>query len=694
MFKMQIWSKRQNWRKRIGEHAQKLRVSKNLPRERPYYIRSVIPSTERAQKLRIMTGVNTGFGGSANTHTNNVDKLQRNLISFLNCGVLNSPNINNPAGRQSAKPGHEETRFGTALPNEDPVASSTMPESWVRSTLLIRCNSLASGNSGVRSALVNGLVHMLQNNVTPVIPLRGSISASGDLTPLSYVAGALQGSPGVQVWMTDGRKGRQRLSADVALAKHLQAPLRFGPKEGLAIVNGTAVSAGVGSLALHDAHGLIILSQVLTAMGVEALSGSAESFHPFFSNCRPHPGQEEIAENVLAFLSGSKLISSDNEHDCENGDSLRQDRYSIRTAPQWLGPQIENLMLADQQLSIEVNSTTDNPIIDTHNEKILHGGNFQAMSVTSATEKIRSSLQVIGRMLFAQCTELINPALNNGLPPNLTADEPSQNFLLKGIDISIASLQAELGFLAGSVEPHVQNAEMGNQSLNSLALLSARYTHTALSVLSQLSAAYLLTLCQALDLKVLCIRFLDALEPGFEAATEECFGSCLIDLDHLYQKLWVQFKRELRKTTAMDSSERFSHIIHSLQPIIITHASSNSKPDSSLGVQAIQQWTNRLSLLSLQTYHSTRKTYAASPDAPKYLGPASKRMYQYVRGTLGVGFQISVDDGVNNKCTGGVDGYNVTIGAQVSKINAAVQNGALFVPVMECLREVDSLGEK
>ena len=690
MFKMQIWSKRQNWRKCIGKHAQKLKVFKNLSRERPYYIRSVIPSTKGTQKLRIMTGVNTGFGGSANTHTNNVDKLQRNLISFLNCGVLNPPNITNPAGRQSAKPGHEETRFVTALPNEDPVASSTMPESWVRSTLLIRCNSLASGNSGVRSALVDGLVHMLQNNLTPVIPLRGSISASGDLIPLSYVAGALQGSPAVQIWMTDRRKGRQQLSADVALAKHSQTPLRLGPKEGLAIVNGTAVSAGVGSLALHDAHGLIILSQVLTAMGVEALGGSAESFHPFFSNCRPHPGQSEAAENILAFLSGSKLLSSDNEHDCENGDSLRQDRYSIRTAPQWLGPQIENLMLADQQLSIEVNSTTDNPIIDTENQKILHGGNFQAMSVTSAVEKIRSSLQVIGRMLFAQCTELINPALNNGLSPNLTADDPSQNFLLKGIDISIASLQAELGFLAGSVEPHVQNAEMGNQSLNSLALLSARYTHTALSVLSQLSAAYLLTLCQALDLRVLYIRFLAALEPSFEAAAKESFEPYLTNLDKLHQKLWTNFRRELRKTTAMDSSERFSQIINSLQPTIITHARTNSNSDSSLGIQTIQQWNTRLSTLSLQTYQSTRKTYAANPDSSEFLGPASKRIYRYVRGTLGVEFQISVEDGVDKKFMSGVDGCNVTIGVQISKINAAIQNGALFVPVMECLRKIDN----
>ena len=568
-----------------------------------------------------------------------------------------------------------------------------MPESWVRGTLLIRSNSLASGNSGVRSTLVGGLMHMLRHNITPVIPLRGSISASGDLIPLSYVAGALQGSPGVSVWMTlPSSQGRQQIPADVALSKLSQSPLRLGPKEGLAIVNGTAVSASAGALALHDAHGLMILSQVLTAMGVEALRGSAESFDPFFSKIRPHPGQTEAARNIDRFLQGSALVSDD-DHDYENSDTLRQDRYSIRTAPQWIGPQLENLMLADQQISMEINSTTDNPIIDTDNETILHGGNFQAMSVTSALEKVRSSLQVIGRMLFSQCTELINPSFNNGLPPNLTADEPSQNFLLKGIDINVASLQAELGFLAASVTPHVQNAEMGNQSLNSLALLSARYTHTALNVLSQLSAAYLLTLCQALDLRALYAQFLLLLEPEFKSRTSELLSPYLTNVDSLHDELWLQFKRELGKTTSIDSSDRFFQIARSLQPILFTHACSSPKiPLSGNLVSALQEWTTTIFSLSHSTYHSTRASYAASPNATQILGPASKRMYGFVRGSLGVPFQMSFkhsrDPG--NVQTANCDIDGTTIGMQTEKIHAAILNGSLYVPVMECMREVEN----
>ena len=157
---------------------------------------------------------------------------------------------------------------------------------------------------------------------------------------------------------------------------------------------------------------------------------------------------------------------------------------------------------------------------------MLHGGNFQAMAVSSAMEKTRSTLQIIGRMLFAQCTELMNPALNNGLPPSLASDEPSQSFLLKGIDVNIASLQAELGFLANPIASQVQTAERNNQSLNSLALISARYTHVALDILSQLVAAHILSVCQALDLRAMHFQFLTALKPAFESSHMSNSGNC------------------------------------------------------------------------------------------------------------------------------------------------------------------------
>ena len=408
---------------------------------------------------------------------------------------------------------------------EENASDNCMPESWSRAAMLIRINSLASGHSGVRPLLVNGIVELLRKDIVPRIPLRGSISASGDLMPLSYIGGTLEGKRGLTVW-AGPRSDRRIVTADVALAEASIEPIRLGPKEGLAIINGTAVSSAVAALAVHDAKKMAVLCQILSAMSVEALCGTFESFHPLFAIVRPHPGQIDVGRNIRGFLSGSKLAQ---HNDGSKPGSLRQDRYSIRTASQWIGPVLEDLSLASRQIHIECNSVTDNPLIDIdpttgQGVRTLHGGNFQARVVTSAMEKVRMGMQSIGQMLFTQCTEIINPRLNYGLPPSLAVDEPSQSFLLKPLDIMIAALQSELGFLSNPAGTHVQPAEMGNQALNSLGLISARYTHVALDVLAQLAAAHIFTLCQALDLRAMQMQFLQTVEPILRAQTVEILG--------------------------------------------------------------------------------------------------------------------------------------------------------------------------
>lgn len=484
-----------------------------------------------------LKGVNTGFGGSADTRTQRIEELQATLTRELNCGILTDPTIKSPAIEDSPDQARASESASTngnhptpldriVLPLDDPIAATCMPEAWVRVAILIRINSLAHGHSGVRPVLVERMVGLLTEDIVPRVPLRGSISASGDLSPLSYIGGALQGKPSITVWAGDRHAGRRRIvTAKVALAEASINPIKLIAKEGLAIVNGTAFSAAVGALALHDAHHLAVLSQVLTAMSMEALHGAGESFDPFFAAVRPHPGQIESSRNIFCFLGGSRLINRD---DHLEAGSLVQDRYSLRTASQWLGPLLEDLLLAHTQMTTECNSVTDNPLIDTEAARILQGGNFQASAVTSAMEKTRLALQSIGRMLFIQCTELMNPTLNRGLPPNLVADEPSESFLMKGLDNMTAALQSELGFLSNPVGSHVQTAEMGNQALNSLALISARYTHIALDVLSQLASAHLFALCQALDLRVMHIRFLEALYPAFDRLRSRVWETSLV----------------------------------------------------------------------------------------------------------------------------------------------------------------------
>ncbi|KAI1439076.1 L-Aspartase-like protein [Xylaria sp. CBS 124048] len=437
--------------------------------------------TDKLALGEVIYGVNTGFGGSADQRTNDVNKLQQRLMTLLMAGITSMKGSG--------------LHFGTDS------GSTCMPEAWVRASILVRLNSLAAGASGVRTKITDRLAELLNHDIVPLIPLRGSISASGDLSPLSYIGGVLQGKNYVSAFVGPrDQDGQRRLvRADVALKEANLEPIRVLAKEGLAIVNGTAVSAGVAALAAYECTNLASLAQVLTAMSVEALCGTDESFDPFIASIRPHPGQIDSARNIFSFLSGSSIVNSD---DFLASGTLRQDRYSVRTASQWIGPVLEDFQLAYDQISIELNSVTDNPLIDRKTGRILHGGNFQAKVVTSAVEKLRSGLQSLGRMLFSQCTEIINPNTNRGLPPNLVADDPATSFLFKGTDIMIAALTSELGFLANPVGTHVQTAEMGNQGINSLALISARYTLTAVETFSQLAAAHLVAVCQAIDLRV------------------------------------------------------------------------------------------------------------------------------------------------------------------------------------------------
>jgi phenylalanine ammonia-lyase len=149
----------------------------------------------------------------------------------------------------------------------------------------------------------------------------------------------------------------------------------------------------------------------------------------------------------------------------EDEGTLRQDRYPLRTAPQFIGPQVEDLMQSLKTLTIECNSTTDNPLVDGETGQVHNGGNFQAMAVTNAMEKTRLSLHHLGKIMFAQCAELINPAMNRGLPPSLAATDPSLDYHAKGIDIASAAYVAELGYLANPVSTHIQSAEMHNQAV-------------------------------------------------------------------------------------------------------------------------------------------------------------------------------------------------------------------------------------
>ena len=634
-------------------------------------------------------GVNTGFGGSAGSRTKQVEELQRTLIRELHYGISASPHSNEDVTKKA-----DGTKTRKVIPGSS-SRDQLLPEEWVRASILVRLNSLVSGRSGVRGVIVETLSQLLIRDIVPKIPLRGSISASGDLSPLSYVAGTIQGKSTIHVRYGSESGTYNEMTAEKALAEAKIVPVTLTAKEGLAVVNGTAVSAGVAALALWETHNLAVMSQLLTAMAVEALSGTDESFDPAFGRVRPHPGQIDCSNNIYRFLEGSKLV----HHNDGDNDALRQDRYSIRTASQWVGPVLEDLLLAHQQMHIEMNSVTDNPIFDADSHRILHGGNFQAKAVTSATEKVRQSIQTVGRMLFVQCTELINPTTNGGLPPNLTVEDPSTSFVMKAVDIMTAALQSELGFLANPVGSHVQTAEMGNQSLNSLALISARYTHTAVEVLTELTAAHLFAVCQALDLRVMNLLFLQDLQPRLLGTTSKMVDQLLPDASGLvlpmFEELWSAFLKRFDETAILDAECRFTRIMDSLQPVLLRHIVD--KQVSSSLASIIKTWSEICASMCLQSFAAIREEYLQHADASPYLGTASGRIYQFVREILKVPFLQSAhirtpySERLVVECDAerpqGCNPDSNTVGSYIAIIHNALLDGRLYRPALECLQD-------
>lgn len=626
-----------------------------------------------------MYGINTGFGGSADTRTSQTVDLQRALVQLLQTGIL----IPSDVGTSD----HAES---------DAIASlgkHSLPSTAVRGAMLGRCNSLLRGHSAVRLEVIDTLMQMLNLDLIPVVPLRGSISASGDLMPLAYIAGALEGNSGIHV-SCPSKDGRTIMPANEALPSVGIVPLTLGPKEGLGIANGTIVSGTMAALGLHETQYLTLLVQALTGMCTEAMRGSIDNHHPFIATVRPHQGQIEAAENITRFLKDSKLATTHLSGASISG--LAQDRYALRTASQWIAPYLEDLHLAAQQLEIELNSTTDNPLIDAENGHIHHGGNFQATSVTSATEKTRLSLQMLGKLIFAQCSELINPMLNGGLPPNLSFDDPSLSFTFKGIDINMAAYMSELGFLSNPVSSHVQSAEMNNQSVNSLALISARYTLDAVEIVSMMAASHLYACCQALDLQVMQSVLTLRIQTATDEVMRSLFGS-LLDHDGIAQAILVAQKsisHGLKEAKTTDLEQQASAAADAtVAPLLhIFTSAERSEERKAECFSAIAAWRKQCAELVASSITDVRLHFASSANAitPTHLSRGSRLLYDFVRNDLQVPLHKGlVEHPTANKSS--PEGIQIPlndryiIGKQVSTIYQAIRDGKIHNVLVESL---------
>ncbi|TVY12854.1 Phenylalanine aminomutase (L-beta-phenylalanine forming) [Lachnellula arida] len=616
---------------------------------------------------RHVYGVNTGFGGSADSRTNDLFALQAALLQLTQAGVL----------AQADKDDLAST--GSSL-----IASQAMPSAWVKAMMLVRCNVTARGHSAVSIPVIHSILALFRHRITPVVPLRGSVSASGDLMPLSYVAGAIEGSPDVFVRM-ESKPATLGVSTRVMTAKDalksVGADIRtLGPKEGLGLVNGTSASAALASLVIYESHHLALLTQALSAMACEALLGTSESFHSFIAEVRPHAGQIESARNIFQLLQGSKLTQDTLGKENRQTSGLIQNRYAVRSASQWIGPQLEDLLLADRQIRTELNSSSDNPLVDTNTQAIYNGANFQGTSITSAMEKTRLSLQMFGKLLFSQATELIDPSLSNGLPTNLVADNPSLSFTMKGVDVSMASYMSELAYLANPVSSHVQAAEMHNQSVNSMAFVSARFTMQAVELLSLICACSLYVCCQALDLRAMHLSFLSELRLVLPSRTSSLFAHVLSEdeLNALNTSLDGHVSSSWQASSRLDANDRFRVTVDASLPIIlkalVAHGSSGAVIDNAA---LMDKWRSETVQTMKTIYESSTTAFFKKQHTADLLGVGSKTLYLAVRQQLGVPFHTGLVEHPTAKSSTINGRAKKSIGSWISIIYEALRDGRL-----------------
>jgi len=391
---------------------------------------------------RTVYGVNTGFGKLSDVHIppESLGALQVNLVRSHAGGV------------------------GQPL---------TVPES--RAMLLLRANVLTKGFSGVRAELVELLAAMLNAGVTPVIPEKGSVGASGDLAPLAHLALVAIGEG--EAWF-DG----ERLAGGEALRRAGLEPQVLAAKEGLALLNGTQAMNAVGLLALERARRLVRLADVAGAMSLEALRGTPAAFDERIHRARPHVGQIAAAEHLIGLLAGSEIRESHREH-----DSRVQDAYCLRCMPQVHGAVRDVLDHVAGILEIESGSATDNPLIfpdlsSKTQERVsaapLQGGNFHGAPLAYAFDYAAIALTDLAGITERRIDRLLNPDINEGLPPFLSAGAGLQSgFMIAQIasaalinECQVLSHPASTGTIptSGGKEDHVSMGMTGALKLRQI----------------------------------------------------------------------------------------------------------------------------------------------------------------------------------------------------------------------------------
>jgi len=417
-------------------------------------------------------GVTTGYGDSCTVSIplNLVEQLPKQLYTFHGCGL------------------------GDHFDAEQ-----------TRAILAVRLTSLARGFSGVRYKLLQQLAECLKQDILPLIPQEGSVGASGDLTPLSYVAAVLAGER--EVFYQGQRQSTQAVFAALNIE-----PLTLKPKEGLAIMNGTAAMTGIACLAYQRAEYLSQLTTRITSLASVALNGNAYHFDEKLFSVKPHPGQNRVAERLRADLQL--------QHSAPRNDTRLQDRYSLRCAPHVIGVLEDSLPWLRQFIENELNSANDNPIIDAEGEHVLHGGHFYGGHIAFAMDSLKTAVANLADLMDRQMAQLMDPKFNHGLPANLSGASGEQALLnhgFKALQIAVSAWTAEALKLTMPASVFSRSTECHNQDKVSMGTIAARDCIRILELTEQVAVAVLFAVVQGVELR----GNLDALSPALQNTVKQ-----------------------------------------------------------------------------------------------------------------------------------------------------------------------------
>jgi histidine ammonia-lyase len=359
-----------------------------------------------------------------------------------------------------------------------------LPDEVVRGMLLLLASSQRRGHSGVRAELVELVLALLERGVTPVVPSKGSVGSSGDLAPLAHLGLVLIGEGEATV---DG----ERLPGDEALAQAGLEPVALGPKEGLAIINGTHLMAAAGALAVRDARRLLDAAVVAVALSLEAFKGSTVPFDERLHALRGQPGPAAIARRLRALLAGSPIVSS--HADC----GRVQDPYTLRCAPQVLGAIGDALAYIEAAIERELGAVTDNPLVFPADGEALSGGNFHGQPLSLPLDHLALAACELASFSERRTYALLSPSYA-GLPPFLTP-RPGLSSGLMIAQYAAAALVNESQVLAHPAGAGSIPTSAGQEDFNSMGALAALKARTALENAAQVIATELVCAVQGLE---------------------------------------------------------------------------------------------------------------------------------------------------------------------------------------------------